>query len=162
MFSCFAVNAVFPVRRFVAWPSHPTSVVLAAREHTRRAVLHQGDSLAGRRSGAPFGSRAGAVHGIACGVHFDLPVGWCTRTSAVAPVAAPETRHEWGTPSQVDGTPREMNLMTWSGRWPGQNACIAHVPPASSRSANVTPGWAANATSNPSREPRRRRICSTI
>ena len=77
-------------------------------------------------------------------------------------IAAPETRHEWGTPSQVDGTPREMNLMTWSGRWPGQNACIAHVPPASSRSANVTPGWAANATSNPSREPRRRRIRSTI
>jgi hypothetical protein len=52
---------------------------------------------------------------------------------------SPPTRHVVDAPSQVDGTPREMNLITWSGLWPGQNACIAHVPPATSRSDNDTP-----------------------
>ena len=49
------------------------------------------------------------------------------------------------------------NCRTWSGRCPGQKACIAHVAPIRRRSSDDTPGCAAKATSNPSREPRMRR-----
>ena len=83
--------------------------------------------------------------------------GWFQREPGVAQYAGSGCHypaHDGDTRPYVVGTPREMNLITWSGLWPGQKACIAHVDPTSFRSESETPGWAARATSNPSSEPR--------
>jgi hypothetical protein len=66
--------------------------VLAAREHTRGAVLSGGQGGDGGRSGAPFGDRAGAAggtHNTGCGARFRMLFGRRWRAPALGPVAAP-------------------------------------------------------------------------